>query len=68
MNVERIKKRMMKRLVASASPRELNEIVSAVLTRYGQLYTNEEVVFLSLPKQDKEERQRILRAVFSMEQ
>ncbi len=61
------KKHGVKQFIDSASPAELNEIVMAVLKRYGQLYADEEVVFLSLPKSDPEERQRIIRTILSME-
>ena len=63
-----IKQQIWKRLVASAGPSELNAIVFAVLKRYHQLNADEEVVFLSLPRHDKEERERIIRAILSLEQ
>ena len=55
--MEQISCDVIKRFVESADPQELNEIVFAVLERFHQLYTDEEVVFLSLPKHNREERQ-----------
>ena len=46
--------------IASASDRELTDIVRAVLARYDTLFPEEEVVFLSLPKHDQQEREAIL--------
>ena len=66
--MEQISCDAIKRFVESADPQELNEIVFAVLERFHQLYTDEEVVFLSLPKHNREERQRIIRSVLTIEQ
>ena len=42
---------------------ELDEILKAVVLRYGQLLPEHEVVCLFLPKQDPAERKRILSGV-----
>lgn len=42
---------------------ELDEILKAVVVRYGQLLPEYETVCLFLPKQDPAERQRILSQV-----
>ena len=42
---------------------ELDEILKAVVVRYGQLLPEHETVCLFLPKQDPVERQRILSQV-----
>ena len=55
-------------IIDTAKSVELNDIVQAVLRRYDVLFEDEEVVFLSLPKNDTEERIRILRTVVSMEE
>ena len=47
--------------IAAADSRELSEIVRATLERYRVLFPKEEVVFLSLPLDDQEERSAILR-------
>ena len=47
--------------IAAADSRELSEIVRATLERYRVLFPEEEVVFLSLPLDDQEERSAILR-------
>ena len=47
--------------ITSARDCELSEIVRATLERYRVLFPEEEVVFLSLPLDDQEERSAILR-------
>ena len=66
--MESIKLRLMKWLIGMAGSRELSEIVRAVLGRYGELFAEEEVIFLSLPKGDFQERKRIIDAVLSLEE
>ena len=46
--------------IASASDRELTDIVRAVLARYDTLFPEEEIFFLSLPKYDQQEREATL--------
>lgn len=48
------------RMIETADDGALSEIVRAVLRRYAKLFPEEEVVFLSIPKQDMQERRRIL--------
>ena len=64
----RIREKVMWRMIDTADSAELSEIVQAVLHRYEVLFSEEEVVFLSLPKHDHKERQRIIRAVLKIEQ
>ncbi len=52
--------------IASAGDFELSEIVRATLDRYRVLFPEEEVVFLSLPLRDQEERAAILRRAVEM--
>ena len=47
--------------IAAAGDYELSEIVRATLERYRVLFPGEEVLFLSLPLDDQEERAAILR-------
>ena len=61
-----LKKCWLRRLTAQISRKnadELDEILKAVVLRYGQLLPEQEVVCLFLPKQDPAERQRILSGV-----
>ena len=46
--------------INTATDRELTEIVLAILARYDALFPEEEVLFLSLPKYDKSEREATL--------
>lgn len=46
--------------VDGAGERELNAIVLRMLKRYGDLFPEEEILFLSLPLKDQRERRRIL--------
>lgn len=45
--------------IETANDRELSQIVQAVLSRYRVLFPDEEVIFLSLPIHDREERARL---------
>ena len=58
----------MQKMLDKADSTELSEVVQTVLHRYDVLFSEEEVVFLSLPKHDQKERQRIIRAVLQIEQ
>jgi hypothetical protein len=49
--------------ITEADDIALSEIVQAVIKRYGALHSDWEIMFLSLPKYDVEERNRILRSV-----
>jgi hypothetical protein len=49
--------------ITEADDIALSEIVQAVIKRYGVLHSDWEIMFLSLPKYDVEERNRILRSV-----
>ena len=63
-----IRERIICRLIGSADSLELNEIALAVLRRYDDLFAEEDVVFLSLPKHDREERKRIIQSILSVEE
>ena len=63
-----IRERVICRLIGLADSSELNEIALAVLRRYDDLFAEEEVVFLSLPKHDREERKRIIQSILSVEE
>ena len=62
-----IKRKLLRYLLDSADSLELSEIVKIVVRRYAELFEEEEVVFLSLPKHDKEARSRIISAAMEME-
>ncbi|MBE6950133.1 MAG: hypothetical protein E7451_02225 [Ruminococcaceae bacterium] len=47
-------------MIDRAGERELNAVVLRLLNRYGELFPKEEMLFLSLPLEDREERKRIL--------
>lgn len=49
--------------IARASDAELNEIVQAVIRRYAQQFPDWDVLFLSMPKNDRQERQRSVEAL-----
>jgi hypothetical protein len=51
------------RKITEADDIALSVIVQAVIKRYGALHSDWEIMFLSLPKYDVEERNRILRSV-----
>lgn len=52
--------------IASANGEELQQLFLALRQRYGELYPEEEVVFVSLPKNDRKERRRLMQAVFDL--
>ena len=45
----------------------VDEIIQALQRRYQKLYPQWEVMFLSVPREDCEERRRILERIFQME-
>ena len=57
------KRNSISKRVGKAKMDELDEILKAVVLRYGQLLPEQEVVCLFLPKHDPAERQRILSGV-----
>ena len=50
--------------IRSASGEELQQLLLVLRQRYGELYPDEEVVFVSMPKNDRKERRRLMQAVF----
>lgn len=63
-----LKRKLIHWLIGSAASIELSQVVQAVVHRYAELFAEEEVIFLSLPKHDFEERRRIIQGVLGMEQ
>ena len=63
-----IKRRVLGYLINSADSLELSRIVEMAVHRYAELFREEEVVFLSLPKHDKEARKSIICGVLEMDQ
>ena len=55
-------------LIDTADLLELGEIVKSILHRYDELVADEEIVFLSLPKHDRNERERIIRGVVQLDE
>lgn len=49
--------------IASADGFVLTQIVQATLARYRSLFPDEDIVFLSFPKKDRDERVSVLRRV-----
>lgn len=43
-----------------ANPEEINDILQAAFERYRILFPNDEILYLSLPKNNPQERQRLL--------
>lgn len=52
--------------ISQADDCQLSEMVQAIIRRYGNLHPQEEILFLSLPRESPEERQRILTALPQM--
>lgn len=50
--------------IDGAGERELNAVVLRLLKRYADLFPEEEILFLSLPLKDQEERRRIMDALY----
>ncbi len=48
--------------ILNASDEDISKIIQAVIKRYEMFYPDDEVVFLSLPTDDLEERRAILAA------
>jgi len=46
----------------------IDEIIDALRHRYHTIYPDEEIVFLSLPRYDSQERKRILELILKMEE
>mgnify|MGYP003398696737 CR=1 FL=1 len=63
-----IKRKLLHYLIDTAGSLELSDIVMAVVHRYAELFVKEEVIFLSVPKYDREERSWIIRAALEMDQ
>ena len=67
MQMKWLNRKLIHWLICSAGSIELRQVVQAVVHRYAELFAEEEVIFLSLPKRDSEERRRIIQAVLGME-
>ena len=68
MDMMRRKLETMQELIRAADLAELGELAKSILRRYDELVADEEVIFLSLPKHDRKERERIIRSVIKLEQ
>ena len=55
------------RAIRQANSSELSSIVRSILARYGELFEEEEVFFLSAPKGDEAERERVMSAALDLE-
>ena len=53
--------------IMQAQPQDLGAVCDALQHRYAMLYPDEEITFLSLPRQDRAERIRILEQILDME-
>ena len=65
--MKNFKRLLMKRMIAAADLSMLSEIVRAVIGRYDALDDREEIIFLSLPKNDPAQRRRIIESVLQYE-
>ena len=68
MKMKWLKRKLIYWLIGSSGSAELSQVVRAVVHRYAELFVEDEVIFLSLPRHDFEERHRIIQAVLGMEQ
>ena len=50
--------------IERADDRGITQIIQAVIRRYGKVFPDQEVVFISLPVDDPEERRMILHHAF----
>jgi len=57
------KQRLLSR-IEKASETELNEVISKVIQLYSTKYPDQEIMFLSLPKNDPQERKRTLDTMY----
>ena len=55
------------RTIRQADSSELSSIVRCVLDRYRELFADEDVFFLSAPKGDEAERERVMSAALRLE-
>ena len=65
--MKNFKRLLMKRMIAAADLSMLSKIVRAVIGRYNALDDREEIIFLSLPKHDPAQRQRIIESVLQFD-
>ena len=54
-------------IIESANDAETDQIVQAVIRRYGTIYPGWEIIFLSLPKDDAVQRRRMLENILQLE-
>ena len=47
----------------SADDRQISQVISAVIRRYNRIWANEEIIFLSLPRDDSKERRRLIERI-----
>ena len=63
------KKRKLHKLLSKiyrANDYEISQIISAIIRRYSVVYTDQEVLFLSLPVNDIAEREQILTSALEL--
>lgn len=49
--------------IRHAGPEEINDILQTAFERYRILFPNDEILYLSLPKNNPQERQRLLQMI-----
>ena len=52
--------------IKRADDAQISQVIMAVIDRYAAVHPDWEIVFLSLPKDDPEERERCIRAATAM--
>ena len=56
------------RRIERADDLEIGEVIQAVIRRYQKIYPEWEAIFLTIPRNDPEERKRIMEMILSIEQ
>ena len=54
------------RFVSGSDTTELSQLMDCINQRYRDLYPNWEVIYLALPQNNKDERQRLLKKALSL--
>ena len=54
------------KFIDQADTNQLNEIIRAIVQRYGQISPDWEVTFLSYPKNDPAQREQMLRSILQL--
>lgn len=64
-----IKKRLLAKLLGKierANDFEISQMIRTIIQRYSKVYPDQEIIFLSLPVNDPEERNRTLASAFEL--